>query len=547
MPDFVHNEATETLRAGVYWVARLWFRGVFYRRTLRGRRPSALTIIPEENWPGSFDRGTDLVEGRFRFLNNTVSADELTSGRLNASLAWQAEYHSFHWLGDLRAVDTETARILARTHLENWIFENQKWHPLSWRPDVLARRVCSWLTYAEFISAGADWDFVEKFLDSIARQARHLRRAGRFASNGVDRVAVTKALIYTSLCLPNNIRYVPRQLRAAARISDRQILPDGGHVERNPALQIQVLQHLIDIRSVLKAASIETPEQLKRAIARAALMLRFYRHADGGLALFNGSNEGAPQLIDAVLTKAKADGKPLNSATHTGFERVATNGILLIADTGAPSLVGRGAHAGPLSFEMSFGKQRVIVNCGAYAGQDPNWRQAQRATAAHSTLVLEDRNSCGVRKDGSISAQGLTVTAERHTDDGSILIDMSHNGYEVSHGVVHRRRIYVNASGADIRGEDTLAGNGDHKFSIRFHLHPSVKASLVKGGASVLLRLPDKTGWRMRCSGGIANIQESVYLGDGQQTKRTEQIVISGALHQGDAQVKWGLTKVTTS
>ncbi|MEE2722415.1 MAG: heparinase II/III family protein [Pseudomonadota bacterium] len=411
----------------------------------------------------------------------------------------------------------------------------------------MARRLCNWLTHAEFISADADWDFVERYLDSISRQARHLRRAGRFVPDGVDKMMVTKALIYTSLCLPHSLRYVPRHLKAVARMSDRQILPDGGHVERNPAAQVQGLQHLLDIRSILNSALIEIPKQLEQAIDRGAPMLQFFRHDDGGLSLFNGSNEGNPKLIDIVLAKAKAHGKPLTSATHTGFERVVANDTLVIADTGTPSTVGRGAHAGLLSFEMSVGKQRVIVNCGAYAGQDPMWQQAQRATAAHSTLVLTDQNSCEVRKDGSISAHGMKVTAERHTDGGSSLIDVSHNGYVASHGVIHRRRLYINASGMDIRGEDTLDGNGDHKFTIRFHLHPFVKASLVQGGESVLLRLPDKTGWRLRCSGGIASLQESIYLGDGGEPKRTEQIVISGASHQGDAQVKWALAKVTRS
>ena len=37
----------------------------FYGRTLRGRRPQALTMIPEENWPGRLDRGARLVDGRF--------------------------------------------------------------------------------------------------------------------------------------------------------------------------------------------------------------------------------------------------------------------------------------------------------------------------------------------------------------------------------------------------------------------------------------------------------------------------------------------------
>jgi uncharacterized heparinase superfamily protein len=72
-----------------------------------------------------------------------------------------------------------------------------------------------------------------------------------------------------------------------------------------------------------------------------------------------------------------------------------------------------------------------------------------------------------------------------------------------------------------------------------------VKASLVKDGASVLLRLPDKSGWRMRCSGGVASLQESIYLGDGYDSRRSEQIVIAGATSQGEAQVKWALTRLS--
>tara|TARA_B100000674_G_scaffold173832_1_gene140472 strand:- start:2202 stop:3929 length:1728 start_codon:yes stop_codon:yes gene_type:complete len=545
MPRLSQNGIGENLRTGVYWIARLWFRGVFYGRTLRGRRPQALTMIPEENWPGRSDRGARLVDGRFRFLNHTVSAEDLAAGKSDTGPSWQAEYHSFDWLRDMRAVGTEAARVRARTYVTEWMVANQKWHPVSWRPDILARRVCNWLTYAEFISAGADGDFAEKFLDNIARQIRHLRRAGRFVPNGVDRMLVTKSLIYAALCLPNSIRFVPRQIKAVTRMSERQVLPDGGHLERNPASQMQALRHLIDIRSVLGTSSIEIPEALQRAIDRAAPMLSFYRHGDGGLALFNGSTESEPRLIDVVLTKAEARGKPLMSAPDIGFERIAANRTLVIADGGNPSPMGQGAHAGTLSFEMSVGKQRVIVNCGAYTGRNATWRLAQRATAAHSTLVVEDRNSAEIREDGTIGATGVTVTSERLEADGNTWIDMSHDGYLASHDVVHRRRLYINASGSDIRGEDTLEGSGDHKFSIRFHLHPSVKASLVQDGTSVLLRLPDKSGWRMRCSGGIASLQESIYLGDGQETKRTEQIVIVGASQQGAAQVKWALTKLT--
>ena len=272
----------------------------------------------------------------------------------------------------MRAVGTEAARAQARTYMSEWMVANQKWHPVSWRPDVLARRICNWLTHAEFVSAGADGDFAEKFLDNIARQVRHLRRAGRFVPNGVDRMSITKSLIYSALCLPNSIRFVPRQIKAVARMSEGQILPDGGHIERNPVSQMEALRHLIDIRSVLNTATIEIPEALQRAIDRAAPMLRFYRHGDGGFALFNGSTESEPWLIDVVLTKAKARGKPLTSATHTGFERVSAK-----------------PHAGDCRC------RRAVAGRTWRACRRAELRDERRQTTRHRQL----RRLCGTRCD----------------------------------------------------------------------------------------------------------------------------------------------------
>ena len=216
----------------------------------------------------------------------------------------------------------------------------------------------------------------------------------------------------------------------------------------------------------------------------------------------------------------------------------------MIADSGVPSRVARQAHAGTLSFEMSAAKQRIIVNCGAFSGRDEAWRQVQRSTAAHSTMTVDDRNSTGLRDDGSIVDGPRNVACQRMESDGNIWLDMSHDGYMASAGAIHRRRIYANGAGTDIRGEDSLAGSGEHRFAIRFHLHPTVKASLVKDGTSVLLRLPDGSGWRMRCSGGVASLQESIYLGETNEARRSEQIVINGASANGDALVKWALTRL---
>ena len=40
MPEISVRTVTGAFREAAYWVARIWFRGVFYSNSLRGRRPT---------------------------------------------------------------------------------------------------------------------------------------------------------------------------------------------------------------------------------------------------------------------------------------------------------------------------------------------------------------------------------------------------------------------------------------------------------------------------------------------------------------------------
>ncbi len=64
-----------------------------------------------------------------------------------------------------------------------------------------------------------------------------------------------------------------------------------------------------------------------------------------------------------------------------------------------------------LSFEMSHGRERIIVNCGAYRGPKPNWWRVARASAAHSVLVVADTNSVEIRADGTLGRSPTSVAA----------------------------------------------------------------------------------------------------------------------------------------
>jgi uncharacterized heparinase superfamily protein len=290
-------------------------------------------------------------------------------------------------------------------------------------------------------------------------------------------------------------------------------------------------------------------ETLQHSIDRMTPALRFFRHGDGGLALFNGSSEEDAALVDTVLAQADARGRPLKSAPHTGFERLIAGRTLVLMDSGAPPPHGLDthAHAGTLSMEVSVGKERMIVNCGRHPVGTGPWRAALAATAAHSTATLAETNSSEVLEAGGLGRRPTHVGSERQESDGAVLVVATHNGYARNHNFLHRRRVYLADNGEDLRGEDTLepvigATPGSQPFTLRFHLHPSVQAGFLSNGGVQLL-LPSGAEWRLRATGGDAMLEESIYLGGGDEPVRTTQVVIHGHTGPDGTTVKWALRR----
>jgi uncharacterized heparinase superfamily protein len=193
---------------------------------------------------------------------------------------------------------------------------------------------------------------------------------------------------------------------------------------------------------------------------------------------------------------------------------------------------------------MSVGRERLIVNCGAHRGRG-DWWQAQRSTAAHSTLVVDDTNSSVFSPDSGLVRGPRMVTCKRDEAGGNAWLDMSHDGYSPTFDLIHRRRLFLAAGGDDLRGEDRLSGGGKRPFAIRFHLHPDVTASLAQNGQAALLRLPSGAGWRLRATGAPVSLADGIYLGRRDEIRRTQQVVISSEKGEGDAVVKWAIARET--
>ena len=574
-PSLAVQAMAGAARAAAGAGAALVFSGRLYRMTLRGPLPDAIVINPAELRPASPEAGARIAAGRFDLAGGHLDAGSRSPFSFPPPTDEFAEaLHGFVWLRHLAAAPGIDGAATAQALVSDWLDRCSGWHRIGWHPQAIARRLGAWASHADLLLSGADLIYRSALLRSMAAQARHLRRTAQFAPAGLPRLEAAAGLALSGLTLAQGRTRLARGLALLDRELARQILPDGGHISRDPETQLAMLCALVPLRDTLVARDVEVPAGLRNAIDRAMPMLRFFRHGDGRLASFNGAGEGMAGAVDAVLAHDDARGRPFGFAPHSGYQRLAAGRTLVLVDAGAPPAPRHAtrAHAGCLSFEMSAGRHRLVVNCGPAHTRGPDWEAASRATAAHSTLTVDDTSSARIlrarwlrRLLGARLVSGPRFVESRRTEEErGVWIDMRHDGYARSFGLEHERRLYLSADGDDLRGEDTLfrvrpprpawwdilrlftGREAEEDFAIRFHLHPDVRASLAHDGTNVLALLPNGDGWQMRAGANAElALEDSIYLGGSGAPRRTKQIVVTHHVFRGEAHVKWSFRRLT--
>lgn len=518
-----------------------------YNWSLRGSAPERLLVRPVDAWAGD-------AEGGANFGLSSWMPDD-------ASAAWVARIHGFTWLRDLRAAAAMPGagpemRGRARALVYNWISHYPKWEAQTWRADICGERLSMWLSSYEFFGEEMFDDpeeeqaFQDAFFESAVRQARHLSKMVSRGGDveGIGAFKAAKGLLYAGLAFEGYEHWIEQALACVSSEIDKQILGDGAHRSRSPALLAEALQIMLDIRMALRSGDYPLPEKIQHVIDRMGPALRFFRYTDKGLALFHGAQEGDVDFLDCLLGQAGVRAKTMSSLPCAGFERISQGRTTVLLDCGpVPTYpYDAQAHASPLAFELCYGRERVFVNCGSHP-ECPDWQDVLRFSAAHTGLSLANRNACEIRKDGHFARKVRKPSHLREDMRGASLIEASHDGYESLNGFVHRRRIYLCEDGNDLRGEDdlsaALAPGKPVDFAVRFHLHPRVMVSLIRDGQEALLRLGSGTGWRFHQAGGFLSLEDSVYLGQGGQPRKTKQLVIYGQVFDKKHKIKWALQK----
>ena len=356
-----------------------------------------LLIAPQDLRTADATRASEIYSGRFAFAGKVVVGDGRSIFEMEPpSDEWAAALLGFGWLRHLRAAESGITRANARALVDEWIALQGSWHALAWRPDVLSRRIISWLSQSTLVLQDADLRFYRRFLRSLVRQVRYLRHTAGDARRGVARMQATIALAYAALCIAGQARHIKSATERLSQELQRQILPDGGHVTRDPGAIIEVLLELLPLRQAFASRNIAPPQPLLNAIDRMMPMLRFFRHSEGTFAHFNGMGATPADLLLTLLPMTKPMARRCRTRPIPAYQRLEAGGGVLIMDTGrAPPIeMSLEAHAGCLSFEFSSPRQSlIVVNCGMPATAREEWRPLARATAAHSTVTFNDTSS----------------------------------------------------------------------------------------------------------------------------------------------------------
>lgn len=523
---------------------KAWGESPFYQAQLKGPAPDRLFHQPEDPRTPDADLAKSLARGRIALGDESIDC----SGELEA--VWDqvregsplyAYLHEFSWLLHLSALE-EDGKAPARVLLKAWLDRYERWSAETWAPYFAAERLMALCAHYPLMLNGADALWRSRVLTAMARQTRHLARTAHCAETGYERLMTALGLGVAGYCLPGCEGPAERGLEMVRRELRLQFRADGGHVSRNPSRQLKLALRLQILASAISARGQQPPGFLRHMVMRASAMAVFFRCADGKLAVFNGGYEDDSCAVLAVQKAMDADAVPTDFARHSGYHRISAARSLLIVDA-ANDVSERRRFKSTGSLHFSSGRSRIFINCGNGGHRSSDWRKALGRRAAHTALSFDLPAPVVFGETAhrrAEEAQGQLLEIDRQ-----IMTARTDNaGYS--------RRLYLSADGGDLRGEEAITSAPQELLdsaTFRFHLHPSVRASLARDKRSVILLLPNKEGWRFKSSCPDIRLERSVYCGGGEAPVATEQIILAAgeagvSNDAGGLSVRWALQRL---
>ncbi len=515
-------------------------------------RPAPAQRRPSGPWAAPARRRQSLLgPDEFRFLNETRHLAGCGWDDPAVAKLWR---YNLHYFDDLNAEGGEARAAWHGALIARWVAENPPGHGTGWEPYPTSLRIVNWIKWAL-----AGNELPPGALDSLAAQARWLTRRLERHLLGNHLFANAKALVFAG-CFFKGAEadnWLAEGLRILAREVPEQILPDGGHFELSTMYHALAVEDMLDLVNLAGAFPEALGAQADRWRARLTAMLAWLKamcHPDGEIAFFNDAAIGiapAPAALEAYAARlgfeAPSAPPPLLQLADSGYVRAESGDAVLIADVAriGPDYLPGHAHADTLSFELSVGAQRVLVNSGTSVYGTGAERLRQRGTAAHNTVVVDGQDSSevwsGFRVARRARPEGLSVTRS----DGDLIVACSHNGYVRLPGKVRHRRIW-RFGGGRLCVSDRVVGGHGHAVAA-FHFHPEMRPAISDDGTTGTLSSAETVVLRWHIRKGTGRIEPSAWHPEFGSNQPAQRLLLTLSDGESAVEFSWTHTGCTSS
>lgn len=471
-------------------VHRIWFR--LHRPEPDLRKPPPLRaatgpwVLPARRRPsmtGPFD---------FLFLNEAGSLATVGWDGGDLEKLWR---YNQHYFDDLNAIEAESRREWHKALIDRWITDNAPAYGTAWEPYPTSLRIVNWVKWAM-----AGNSLPATFPQSLAIQARWLSQRLERHLLGNHLFANAKALIFAAALLDGAEGDTWHELGTwiLCRELPRQILQDGGHFELSTMYHALAFEDILDLINILRASNRgqDLLTLCEKQVSAMQDWLVTMTHPDGEIAFFNDAAIGIAPSPAELLSYAKRLGFAEPCAIgdkwleQSGYARVMRGDAVLLADLArvGPSYLPGHAHADSLSFELSLGMHRVLVNSGTSLYGLSEERLRQRGTAAHNCVVVEGLNSSDVWSGFRVGRRANILLPQVRIAHDRAIIRAGHDGYRSLMGKPRHWRSW-SMDQRSLTVEDHIT-NPNLNSIAWFHLHPDAQMEFT-GPQNGVITLPN--------------------------------------------------------
>lgn len=458
----------------------LKFKQVAYRIIYFLYHPTVSAIIKKnELHKNALTVPCQFSDNRKKYFDNSIAtllnhSDDISDKKIwNDSKKENLWLYNLHYFDALNAVDIGQQAI-AYSLLDRWVDENPPFLGIGWQPFPISLRIVNIIKYALRGNT-----LSEKIKNSLYLQVRFLNKKCEYHLLGNHLFENFKALCMAGLFFDTreSKKWFQKGLRGIKKELDAQILNDGGHCELSPMYHSLFLEGLLDLQTLFQHQN--KAFTWKNTVEKMLTWLTAIKRSDNEISYFNDAANGIAKTPIELFDYAKKLGyqKPFDHAQlkyfpDSGFVMVNQKQFKIICDAGdiGPNYLPGHGHADTLSFELMLNNVPLFVNLGTSCYGNSHRRSFERGTAAHNTVVVNEKNSSDVWSGFRVGKRARIHQLSVTEMNGIISIEASHDGYtRFKKNAFHRRKWLISEN--KILITDSLSRPVDDTTAY-FHLHP---------------------------------------------------------------------------